>query len=68
MNATVTPPLSTHFAPAERLSAVEVAAQVAELGSRGSLKQLLNTIPSFVLILNGEPLRVAAPELCLPGD
>lgn len=54
MNATVTAPLSTHFAPAERLSAVEVAAQVAELGSRGSLKQLLNTIPSFVLILNRE--------------
>lgn len=53
MNAPATLPLTTHFAPAERLSADEVSAQIAELGARGSLKQLLNTIPCFALILNG---------------
>lgn len=54
MNAFAPPVLPTQFAPAERLSAEEVAAQIRELGTRAGLKQLLNTIPSFALILNGE--------------
>jgi signal transduction histidine kinase len=46
--------LPTDFAPAERLSAAEIAEQIAQLGSRENLQRLLDTLPSLVVILNAE--------------
>ncbi len=46
--------LPTAFAPAERLSAAEIAEQISQLGSRENLERLLDTMPSLVLVLNAE--------------
>ncbi len=54
VNETIAAVLTTQFAPPQRLSGEQVAAQIAVLNAGGRVRHLIDAVPGLVALLNAE--------------